>query len=111
MNLSLEELKQRNASSNSTMIQPTQPLQTPQPCPLTQEKLDNLFYNQGLIWDGITQLQEQVKSLDEKVATLDRKIEAQRGENRRLVDYALTLRRHIEERNDPPPPAWPEGLS
>lgn len=70
MNLSLEELKQRNASSNSTMIQPTQPLQTPQPCPLTQEKLDSLFYNQSVIWNGIAQLQEQVKFLQQQNCSL-----------------------------------------
>ena len=63
MNLSLEELKQRNADSNSTVIQPTQPPQIPYPCPLTQEKLDNLFYNQGLIWDGIEDLEKQFHAL------------------------------------------------
>ena len=63
MNLSLEELKQRNAGSQPVDPIPQQPLQNSPSCPLTQEKLDNLFYNQGLIWDGITQLQEQVKVL------------------------------------------------
>lgn len=66
MNLSLEELKQRNAGTDSTGIQPTQSPQNPQPCPLTEEKLDNLFYNQSVIWDGITQLQAQVKFLQEQ---------------------------------------------
>ena len=41
MNLSLEELKQRNAGTDSAEILPTQPPQNPHPCPLTQEKLDN----------------------------------------------------------------------
>ncbi len=63
MNLSLEELKQRNAGSQPVEPIPQQPSQNSPSCPLTQEKLDNLFYNQGLIWDGITQLQEQVKVL------------------------------------------------
>ncbi|GEM_PF-3340207 len=66
MNLSLEELKQRNAGSNSVELPP----QTTQPCPLTQEKLDNLFYNQSVIWNGMTQLQEQVKSLQQQNLSL-----------------------------------------
>lgn len=56
--MSLEELKQLNLGTDSVEILPTQPPQNPQPSPLTQEKLDNLFYNQSLIWDGITELQE-----------------------------------------------------
>ena len=42
MNLSLEELKQRNAGSQPVKPIPQQPLQNSPSCPLTQEKLDNL---------------------------------------------------------------------
>ena len=70
MNLSLEELKQRNAGTDSTEIQPTQLPQNPQPCLLTQEKLDNLFYNQGLIWDGIENLEKQQKTLQQQLHSI-----------------------------------------
>ena len=61
MNLSLEELKQRNVGSQPVEPILQQPLQNSPSCPLTQEKLDNLFYNQGLIWDGIENLEKQQK--------------------------------------------------
>lgn len=63
MNLSLEELKQRNAGSQPVEPIPQQPLQNSPSCPLTQEKLDNLFYNQGLIWDGNRELGETAENL------------------------------------------------
>lgn len=61
--LSLEELKQRNK---------TQPPQEPMPnaSPLTQEKLDNLFYNQNIIWNGVVGLQEQVEALQAKICSI-----------------------------------------
>jgi hypothetical protein len=66
VNLSLEELKQRNTGSSAEV----QPPQITQHCPLTQEKLDNLFYNQSVIWDGIAQLKEQVKALQQQNRSL-----------------------------------------
>lgn len=63
MNLSLEELKQRNAGSQPVEPIPQQPLQNAPSCPLTQEKLDNLFHNQGALWDGIEKLEKQQKIL------------------------------------------------
>lgn len=63
MNLSLEELKQRNAGTQPVEPIPQQPLQSSLSCSLTQEKLDNLFYNQGLIWDGIEDLEKQLHAI------------------------------------------------
>lgn len=70
MNLSLEELKQRNAGSQPVEPIPQQPLQNSPSCSLTQEKLDNLFYNQGLIWDGIENLEKQQKTLQQQLYSI-----------------------------------------
>ena len=70
MNLSLEELKQRNAGSQPVEPLPAQPSQTIEPCPLTQEKLDNLFYTQGLIWEGIENLEKQQKILQQQLYSI-----------------------------------------
>jgi len=57
--LSLEELKQRNKAQPSA-----EPMSSH--CPMTQEKLDNLFYNQSLIWNGVVDLQEQIETLHKR---------------------------------------------
>ena len=70
MNLSLEELKQRNAGPQSAETIPLQPQQPIEACPLTQEKLENLFYNQGLIWDGVENLEQQQKILQQQLDSI-----------------------------------------
>lgn len=52
----------------------------------------------------IDQLQEQVSSLDTK---LDGALRRERIRD----DYIHELRDHIEQRKNPPPPPWPEGLT
>lgn len=60
----LRRIEATERSSSPTEAMPMQP--PPQPiklCPLTQEKLDNLFYNQSLIWDGIEDLEKQLHAM------------------------------------------------
>ena len=70
MNLSLEELKQRNAGSQPAETIPLQLAQPIEDCPLTQEKLDNLFYNQTVIWEGIENLEKQQKILQQQLHSI-----------------------------------------
>lgn len=58
----------------------------------------------------IDQLQEQVNGQGQKLARLDKKVDELRFEIRIRDDYISTLRRAIEDRHEPPPPPWPEGL-
>ncbi len=63
-------MKQRNADSQPVESIPHKPFQNSPSCPLTQEKLDNLFYNQGLIWDGIENLEKQQKTLQQQLRSI-----------------------------------------
>lgn len=46
----------------------------------------------------------------EEIATLRRELAESRRRERIQGDYIGVLRRHIADRGEPPPPAWPDGL-
>lgn len=50
-------------------------------------------------------------TLRSDIAELKRELIAVRLEMRIKDDYIGTLRRHIDQRKDPPPPAWPTALT
>ena len=65
---------------------------------------------------------EQLDRLEANVASLQAQIDAERRDRDRQVasawrrvmlghDYAEALRAHINDRREPPPPAYPEGWS
>lgn len=55
---------------------PPSPLPMLNACPLAQEKLDNLFYNQSIIWDGVEDFQSQLKSLQQQINSLKNQMDS-----------------------------------
>ncbi len=51
----------------------------------------------------IDQLEAAAEQRDERIARLERR-------DRAWADYVHILRKHINDRREPPPPEWPAGL-
>ncbi|NHI16878.1 hypothetical protein [Microbacterium excoecariae] len=58
----------------------------------------------------IDQLQERIEEQESRHERLESKVDALRVEIRIRDDYILVLRHAIDNRHEPPPPPWPEGL-
>ena len=59
----------------------------------------------------IDQLQEQVTAQAARQEASDLKLDAALRRERIRDNYIHELRDHIEQRKNPPPPPWPEGLT
>ena len=58
----------------------------------------------------IDQLQEELTRHAARIDSLESEQTKAKKRERIRDDYINKLRRHIEDGNPPPPPAWPDGL-
>ena len=59
----------------------------------------------------IDQLQEELTRHSSRISSLESEQTKAKKRERIRDDYINKLRRHIEDGNPPPPPAWPDDLN
>ncbi len=60
--------------------------------------------------DLVSALQTEIESLRDKASDNEARIAKLERRDRQWANYVHVLRRHINDRQPPPPPEWPPGL-
>lgn len=73
-----------------------------------QQMIDQAQEERDKAW---TRADADRERMDARMADATARIDGLEIRERVLLDYVAALRHHIDQRNEPPPPAWPDALT